>query len=278
MGSKISNNPARVRLAAALSAIGAAAAPALADFNYPDFNDMSGLSVIHGAESFSGALRLTDTGLNQASVVWTTNRVTVADGFVSTFNFRISNPGGYLDPLGAPGGDGFAFVIQNMSGTGPAFSPAITGGGMGFNGMTNTVAIAFDTWQNVNALDLDNNHISVVTNGTGVVTPSRNYSIGYTSVIPDMSDGAIHTGRIAYTPGTMKVYLDDLVTPRLTIPITLDGTLSLTNGRAWVGFTAATGGAYQNQDILDWSYAVVPGPGGLALAGVGLLCAKRRRR
>ena len=30
--------------------------------------------------------------------------------------------------------------------------------------------------------------------------------------------------------------------------------VQLTNGRAYIGFTAATGTSYQNQDILSWSY------------------------
>ncbi len=272
--------PIGFRRGALLAALAAAGAPAAAqaDFSYPDFTDMTGLNVVHTAAPVGGALRLTDTGLNQASVVWTSDRVNVADGFVSTFRFRITEPGGYADPLGAGGGDGFAFVIQNLSGAGPALTTAMTGGGMGFNGMSNALAVTFDTWQNTKALDPTNNHISVITNGTGVVTPSQDFSLGLTSAIPDMSDGAIHTARIAYTPGSMSVYLDDLVTPRLTVAVNLGGTLNLAAGEAWVGFTAATGGAYQNQDIIDWSYTVVPGPGALAVAGLGLLGAGRRRR
>jgi hypothetical protein len=30
--------------------------------------------------------------------------------------------------------------------------------------------------------------------------------------------------------------------------------LSLTSGRAFVGFTAGTGGAFENHDILTWSF------------------------
>ena len=39
----------------------------------------------------------------------------------------------------------------------------------------------------------------------------------------------------------MSVYLDDLFKPIFVTPINLDFTLKLNSGRAWVGFTGATG-------------------------------------
>lgn len=39
----------------------------------------------------------------------------------------------------------------------------------------------------------------------------------------------------------MCVYLDDLYSPVIVIPINLDTTLRLDNGRSYVGITAATG-------------------------------------
>jgi hypothetical protein len=44
------------------------------------------------------------------------------------------------------GGDGFAFVIQNHPDTITAVGGV--GGQMGFGGIQNSLAIAFDTWQN----------------------------------------------------------------------------------------------------------------------------------
>ena len=54
----------------------------------------------------------------------------------------------------------------------------------------------------------------------------------------------------------MSVFLDDLATPVLTVPLDLSSTLDLDGGRAWVGFTAATGGGWQNHDILNWEYGL----------------------
>ncbi len=41
--------------------------------------------------------------------------------------------------------------------------------------------------------------------------------------------------------GTLSVYIDDLYTPLFVVPMNLGSTLKLDNGRAWVGFTSATG-------------------------------------
>jgi hypothetical protein len=40
----------------------------------------------------------------------------------------------------------------------------------------------------------------------------------------------------------------------LIVPMDLGAVLSLDHGHAWVGFTAATGGDYENHDILSWSF------------------------
>jgi hypothetical protein len=57
--------------------------------------------------------------------------------------------------------------------------------------------------------------------------------------------------------GTLAVYLDDEAQPVLIVPLQLDGLLDLgpTHGRAWVGFTAATGSdVWQTHDVLAWAF------------------------
>ena len=55
--------------------------------------------------------------------------------------------------------------------------------------------------------------------------------------------------------GTLSVYLDDLYSPVLTVPMNFDALIKLRNGRAFVGFTAATGdNMYQTHDIISWSF------------------------
>jgi hypothetical protein len=63
------------------------------------------------------------------------------------------------------------------------------------------------------------------------------------------------TVRITYTPGRLAVYLDDTSRPLLTARLMLEDTIDLTDGTAWIGLTAATGGLTAQQDVwpLMWS-------------------------
>lgn len=106
----------------------------------------------------------------------------------------------------------------------------------------------------------------------------EDFSLGATTAIPDMSDGNLHTGRISYTPGSMSIFLDDLTSPRLTIPLDLATTLSLNNGQAWVGFTAGTFNAWENHDVISWSFTVIPEPAALSLVVIGTLVLPSRAR
>lgn len=55
--------------------------------------------------------------------------------------------------------------------------------------------------------------------------------------------------------GMLSVYLDDMDTPVLTVSLRLESSIELNHGRAWVGFTAATGeNAWQTHEILSWRF------------------------
>jgi hypothetical protein len=51
------------------------------------------------------------------------------------------------------------------------------------------------------------------------------------------------------------VYVDDLYSPVITTPLNLGATLTLDDGRAYIGLTAATGdNHWQAHDILSWTF------------------------
>lgn len=51
-----------------------------------------------------------------------------------------------------------------------------------------------------------------------------------------------------------RVFLDDMDTAIINMPMSLKYALKLTDGKAYVGFTASTGEMWQNHDILDWEF------------------------
>ena len=53
--------------------------------------------------------------------------------------------------------------------------------------------------------------------------------------------------------GVLQIWVDDLTRPVLSIPLNITATLSLDQGMAYMGFTAATGGALRNHYIFSWT-------------------------
>ncbi|CAK9037332.1 Uncharacterized protein SCF082_LOCUS22099 [Durusdinium trenchii] len=55
--------------------------------------------------------------------------------------------------------------------------------------------------------------------------------------------------------GLLQVFVQDLTTPLFSTALNLDATLRLQSGRAFLGFTAATGDSFwQTHDLLDWTF------------------------
>jgi len=227
--------------------------------NYPDFSSVGGLTLLGTAAQDTNRLRLTQSGAaNTWSMAWYTSKLAVGQGFETEFQFRITNPT-------AGGADGFAFVIQDTSTSLVLADPYYPQGGwLGYVGIIRSLAVEFDTWKNTPDLgDPNDDHVSVQTrSGPSGNTANHGNSLGSTTAVPNMSDGAVHTVRIRYLPGTLTVFMDNMTTPILTVAVDLNTRLGLTGGNAWVGFTAATGSASQKAFILNWSVALGSYAGG----------------
>lgn len=223
-----------------------------AGFAFTNFSNASALTLVGDASIASAdQLRLTPALPGQEGAAWfTAEQMVVGAGFETTFQFQLNVDGGPPPD----GSDGFAFLIQN---TVPTYL-AGNGGTLGYDGLKNSLAVEFDTFQNSEANDPSQSHISVHTNGTGANGWSESLSLGSYNTNPILDNGAVHTAKIAYTPGSMAIYLDDMTTPKFTVGVDLAEILNLGAGKAWVGFTAATGLGYQNHDILNWNYTVTP--------------------
>jgi hypothetical protein len=215
-------------------------------FNYINFTSVAELALHGDAVRVTERLRLTSASANKVGGVWFGTKRFLQDGFETIFQFQITGAGG-----DGPG-EGFAFVIQNNAV--PALGPA--GGGLGYGGMPNSLAVEFDTFSNINFTDAAANHISIQSRRGFPNSADHSASLGVaTNGLPAFADGNIHTARIVYGAGTLEVFVDDLTNAVLSVPLELETVLSLDNGQAWFGFTAATGGAFGNHDLLNWSFA-----------------------
>jgi glucose/arabinose dehydrogenase len=209
-----------------------------ADVTYVDFSSTAGLTLVGSAATAGNDLRITPDQPSQVGAVWATTRQDVTSPFTSEFTFRLSG-----------GGEGFAFVIQRDA----VDAIGGGGGGLGYSQIQNSIALEFDTFGNLLTFDPSANHVSVNTNGAASNASSHSASLGATSAVTSMADDDTHTVRIEYTPGAFQVYVDDAV---VTLQLDLDiaSTLSLTDGTAWVGFTAATSGLTQSTDLISWTF------------------------
>jgi len=209
----------------------------LRQFEFTTFSD-SDFFVLRGSAALEdGLLRLTKAQPSLVGGAWYALPVYVQEGFETVFDFQIDQDGA----------EGFAFVIQNIG----LAAIGTHGYFMGYD-IPNCIAIEFDThrtWPYENA-----NHISIQTRGVEQNSPQHEYSLGLTDAIPFISDGYIHTVKIIYMHGELSVFVDNMQEAALTVPVDMENVLSLTDGNAFVGFTASTWYLAETHDILRWSF------------------------
>ena len=73
----------------------------------------------------------------------------------------------------------------------------------------------------------------------------------------DLKNGKPHTARIVYEPPRLSVWLDNLPEPVESASVDF-ARIRGGAGSAWAGFTASTGGSWENHDLLSWKFG--PGP------------------
>lgn len=243
------------RLLAALGLVSVAAfAQAL---SYPNFAATAGLS-LKGTAAIANTndgtiLRLTKAECCSAGSAFSVNPVPfqiAADTFSTFFQFRITSPGGI-----APA-DGIAFVIRE---TGSA-ALGSTANSVGYDGIGNSLGIKFDTYQNEN--EINDNFVAIQTNGVlrdeftqtpfGVANCMK--PVG---VAGCMANGDLWSVWIDYDGVNLHVAVADGSTTRppdlINVPLSLPTILHYNNA-AYIGFTAGTGGGFENHNIVDWIY------------------------
>jgi hypothetical protein len=221
---------------------------------YPDLSPPTGLNLLGSAAVVGDVLRVTPAAFGRQGQAWFGAKVSVAGGFATDFRFQFTERGGIGDADG-PGADGITFAIQNQ-GVDATGNP---GGSLGYDGLSNSLVVEFDTFDNGASFgDPNGNHVAVHTRGTqpNGPGPDGDSRLGAAELTPLMQDGEVHRARIVYTQGTgtLTVFIDDLPMPVLSVAVNLADRLALDNGTAFVGFTSATGSGVENHDILDWSY------------------------
>ena len=249
-----------------------------ASFAFPDFSSTSGLNLVTSAVQTGSEIRLNPAAVGTTGAMWHTTKQPVDAGFETMFQFRVTGMSGEADPSTLAGGDGLAVVGQNTSTAGLGANHFL----LGFE-IAHNLAVEFHTLQNSNflALEPSNNHVGVQSLGTAVNSPFAAAFLGAANVVPNMSDTNVHTAMIRYVPGSIQVFVDDMVTPVLSVAVNLGTLLNLDSGTAYVGLTGGGANAYENHFVLNWKFRSIPEPASifsLILGSLGLCSLARGKR
>jgi hypothetical protein len=225
-------------------------------FVYLNFSDLSSIQLNGNAAAINATpvvfgdttvLRLTSGFSNGSSAMRNSVINLAADGqahsFSTHFVYQLSNSTGVGDDDGQ-GADGITFII------GPsAAALGDIGEGLGYSGVAPSVVIEFDTWNNGARDHNSGNSISLNLNGNV-------YSDLISPISPRMNDGEIWHAWIDYNANTQV--LEVRTVPAATRPelpgliANIDIHALIGADTAYVGFTAGTGGAANDQDIRSW--------------------------
>lgn len=241
---------------------------------YNNFASTAGLQLNGNAAAVTdtsgrSVLRLTPSAGNQAGSAFTASTITLGSdaSFSAAFAFNFNQ-------LGGGGADGMVFTLQTNGNTAGS-----NGQGLGYSGLANSVGVKFDTYQNTG--DLSSNFLAVVTGGNinGVSSVASPYNLKSGSTLYAFID---YNG----VTDNLQVRLSNTTSrpDAALISYTVDVPALLGSSNAYVGFTAATGGSYENHDVQSFqfrdSYApiILPEPASAGLFTVALVMAGLARR
>jgi len=228
---------------------------------YPGFANVSSLQLNGNAQQALTAdgsvLRLVPAADFQAGSAFRTTPVGISK-FSTSFQFRMTGNGsdgggpfGY-DGQGQ-GADGIVFVLQNAGLTALGGS----GGQLGYSndysgapGITPSVGVEFDTFDNPELGDADSNHVGIDINGTV-------FSVVAQGMPGRFDDGNLWTAWVEYDGTVLRVWVSaDGIRPAVpTLTYTVDLPAILGSTTAFAGFTSATGLDFENADIVSWTFA-----------------------
>ncbi len=178
--------------------------------------------------------RLTEPLNTQFGAIWSPDLINLNASFEAQFQL-------YFGTIDQNGADGIAFVFQPISD-----SEGTSGGGIGFAGISPSIGVVFDTWQNGNNNDPAADHVALMQNG------NLNHNTGLTPAISmdNIEDGVWHDVRVVWDINMLEFNIfwncDELL-----LSYTGDIVNDVFGGDPMVywGFTSATGGAFNLQSV-----------------------------
>jgi hypothetical protein len=164
-------------------------------------------------------------------------------------------------------GDGITFTIQSNS---PAALGA-SGGGLGYAGIANSVAVKFDTFNNAGE---GNDSTGLFTDGAAPTVPA----IDLTGTGIVLTSGDLFAVDMTYDGSTLNVKITDTLTAASASQSYAVNIAGVVGGdMAFVGFTGGSGALTAVQDIDTFTFttpqtSVAPEPSSVTLLALGVPC------
>ncbi len=221
-------------LAGALLWMGVAQA---GNVSYPGFSAPTGLSINGDAEVAGDKLRLVKTG-DQAGSAFTEKTFVKSDkSFRSKFMIKMHHTNFYP-------GDGMAFVLHADTET----AVGEGGGGLGYSGIADSVAVELDLFKNDEQNDPSGPHVAVTSGG-----PSNHIA---SSDAPGLYGKKLLTW-VSYSANSerIKVFVSKKAKKPKKPLVSTKLDLATVTGvpRLRAGFTAGTGEGSVKADVLSWN-------------------------
>lgn len=184
--------------------------------------------------------RLTSEANFQNGTVWYGEQIDLNQAFDIQFRMNL----GSIDGNGA---DGICFVLQTVG----TSAIGASGGGMGYLDFGTSLGVEFDTWQNGEYNDPGFDHIAIHRDGN--ISHNSPLQLGGPVQMDPFNqnteDGQDHVVQINWDPATqtMQVYFD--CTFRVQAQVDLINSIFSGQNLVYWGFTAATGGSFNNQTV-----------------------------
>jgi len=183
--------------------------------------------------------RLTQSTGAQNGSIWNQQRIDLGNSF--DYNFTV------MFGCSDAGADGVVFALQ----TNPLAS-GVSGGGIGYQTISPSLAVEFDTYQN--GWDPTYDHIAVISNGDVDHTTANNLAgpVAALASSGNIEDCLYHDVRIQWSSATntLNIWLDGSL--RLSYTGNIVANLFGGNAQVYWGFTSSTGGSV-NEHIVCMS-------------------------
>ena len=222
---------------------------------------LQGQFILNGeaVQTDNSCYRLTRPVNGAAGSIWNPDKIDLNKSFEVVMDI-------YLGCKDEDGADGIVFGLQPVT-----TSIGTAGGGIGFQGITPSLGIEFDTWQNFSLSDPEYDHIAVIRQGDLNHSTANNLAgpVQASATNTNIEDCNFHSLRVSWDAGAKKLTIYFDCEPRLVADIDMVNEIFGGDPEVFWGFTSATGAAnnlhqvcFNYTTFLDQIPDVVMCPGG----------------